>query len=140
MKSSFNRTLSILVVITILTLSVTFALAHDPSVTQYPGFSHIHFKGKITAPDGSVPRLPQGAAVSAKSSELFKFISPECHLDQNPVTSPINPNTGEYELIFYFKADSEKCRNDVAVRPAVPSAIKFLNAPGYEFKFKQKTN
>jgi len=138
MKVNFNNALVISLVITVLLSSASFALAHDPSTTNYPQLSHIHVKGKITALDGSVIRLPEGAMVKAMSSEAFRFIPSECHANQSPVTSPINPNTGEYELIFYFKADSEKCRDEFQRRPLDTSKIQIINAPGYEFK--RKTN
>ncbi len=138
MKVNFNKTLIISLVITVLVLSASSAIAHDPSATNYPQFSHIHVKGKITAPDGSVIRLPQGAMVRAMSSEAFRFIPQECHMNQSPVTSPINPNTGEYELLFFFKADSEMCREEFKTRPLDTSKIQIINAPGYEFK--RKTN
>jgi len=138
MKVDFSKVLTIPLLITVLVFSASFALAHDPSTTNYSQFSHAHVKGKITAPDGSVIRLPEGAMVKAMSNEAFRFIPQECHMNQSPVTSPINPNTGEYELIFYFKADSEKCRDEFQRRPLDTSKIQIINAPGYEFK--RKTN
>ncbi|MDI1471172.1 MAG: hypothetical protein QMD43_03235 [Thermodesulfovibrio sp.] len=135
MKVKFSISLTLLVIIALVVFSVSFVLAHDPSLTNHPGLSHIHVKGKITAPDGSPARLPSGAMIGGKSGEVFDLIAIECHANPNEVvTSPINPNTGEYEIIFYFKNHTERCREEFDVRPMWPERMRFINAPGYELK------
>jgi len=134
MKVKFSISLTLLVIIALVVFSFTLVLAHNPGVTNYPQHSHIHVKGKITGPNGLPATLLSGAMISSKSGELFDYIAIECHVNPNEVvTSPINPNTGEYELIFYFKNHTERCREDFNIRrPLRMLQFRLLNTPGYE--------
>jgi hypothetical protein len=135
MKVKSSITLTLFVIIALVVFSVSFVLAHNPSLTNHPGLSHIHVKGKITAPYGSPARLPSGAMIGGQSGEVFYLIPIECHANPNYfVTSPINPNTGEYEIIFYFKNNTERCREEFEIRTIWTERMRLINASGYELK------
>lgn len=136
-KKKIDWTLKLILVVGFLLFLSNSAFAHPPSQTVFPHLGHFDIYGKITAPDGSVIRFPADAKVTADSAEVIGNAMPrECLVNTN-YFSPINPNTGEYHLIFFIDTKKAECREAFNKPPIVVDKIKIINAPGYDLKYKK---
>lgn len=138
MSKKLKNMLIIFFSITFTFLLTNSTFAHPPAETGHPDKSHIHIKGKITAPDGSLIPIPEGAKVTANASELFGSIMPISCINGTYQRSPINRNTGEYELIFLVYAHRTECRENLFRVPIDPTKIKIEGIPGYDFRRKNQ--
>lgn len=129
--------LKLLFVVTALLIFNNATFAHPPSETQFPHLGHFDVYGKITAPDGSVIRFPADAKVMANARELIGEVMPTECLYNTSSFSQINPNTGEYHLIFFIDTRKTECREAFNKPPIFTNKIKIINAP-YDLKFKNQ--
>lgn len=129
--------LKLLFVVTALLIFNNATFAHPPSETQFPHLGHFDVYGKITAPDGSVIRFPADAKVMANARELIGQAMPTECLYNTSSFSQINPNTGEYHLIFFIDTRKTECREAFNNPPIFTNKIKIINAP-YDLKPKNQ--
>ncbi|GAQ94574.1 hypothetical protein TAGGR_1758 [Thermodesulfovibrio aggregans] len=138
MRKILKMSLKLSFAIAILLIFGNSASAHPPSQTEFPYLGHFDIYGKITAPDGTIIRFPADARVTAKSSEVIGQVMPRHCLLSTESFSPIDPNTGEYHLIFFIDTTKPECRENFNKPPILLDKIKLINAPGYDLKIKNK--